>query len=101
MKTRKGMVRYIASTGSRATRYGVPVGAGHGQGQADAQGPNVGGLRQDVDAWKESGSCSKVRFAQAVETNRGLETQAGEGIDAVQSGDKCLKVREIKGGRRG
>lgn len=54
-----------------------------------------------MDAWKESGSCSKVRFAQAMETNRGLETQAGEGIDAVQSGDKCLKVREIKVRRGG
>lgn len=42
MKAHKGVVRYIAATSSRATRDGVPVGAGHGQGQADAQGPKVG-----------------------------------------------------------
>jgi len=42
MKAHKGMVRYIAATSSRATRDGVPVGAGHGQGQADTQGHKVG-----------------------------------------------------------
>lgn len=93
MKSSKGMVRYIAATSSIATRYGVPVGDGDGLGQADTQGHKVGNPPQGQATKHTRMSCSKVPLAHAVETNRGLETQVARRADAVQSEDKCLKVR--------
>lgn len=69
MKARKGMVRYIAAKGGRATRYGVPVGAGSVTRQADPQGQKVGNPPQWSSPKHLGGPCSKVRLAQAVETN--------------------------------